>query len=139
MTPPAEPPGRFSTIKTQIAVARLIDIPEPDHQHQDWDLLVADPTRVSEFVSTYEKASLLADETKFALMEVILASFDDLVREGGRANEVARRIRIILDAEFTLHAYSIYYWCLWNEGYKPDEDRIFSITLFMREVWMENQ
>ena len=135
MGPTAEPPSRYSTHEAQAAIAELLKLPEPDHLTQDWDVLVADPTRVDEFVTLYENHTSLAEDEKFALLDVILVSYDDLAREEGKICECGHRIRKILDVEFRLHAYTVYYWCLWDAGVEPDEEHIFCITRCMREIW----
>lgn len=49
-----------------------------DSHCQDWDLELADGSRVEEFIS-YLKEKELNDDAKFALMSLILASFEDFL------------------------------------------------------------
>ncbi|WP_422004857.1 hypothetical protein [Roseivirga pacifica] len=52
---------------------------------QDWDLIESDSARIREFLQIY-KDDDLSDDEKFALMQLIICSFDDLVEEGGNIN-----------------------------------------------------
>jgi hypothetical protein len=47
---------------------------------QDWHLIVSDKGWIKQFLKTYTSGELNEDE-KFALMEVLIASFDDLANE----------------------------------------------------------
>lgn len=98
---------------------------------QDWDILNADPRRLGEFLDLYETESLTEDD-KFALMALIVASFDDWLGDGGTDEAVLTRIQRHLVSEFTQHEATVHYWCLFDE---PDPAECFVVTQFMRDVW----
>jgi len=98
---------------------------------QDWDIESADPRRLGEFLDLYETEPLPEDD-KFALMALIVASFDDWLGDGGTDGTVVARIREHLDREFALHEATVHYWCLFDE---PDPAECFIVTPFLREIW----
>ena len=98
---------------------------------QDWDLQCAAPHRIGEFLDLYERGSL-SGEDQFALMSLIVASFDAWISKGGTDEQVLQRVRRCLIADFRLHEPTIYCWCLLSE---KELDCVFSITPFMREIW----
>jgi hypothetical protein len=65
---------------TTKAIQRLTEIFQLPEYCQDWEIEVADSSRVIEFCDTYEKVILDA-ESRFALMCLIIASYDDYLRD----------------------------------------------------------
>jgi len=100
---------------------------------QDWELQCADAQRIGEFLDLYERGSLSEDD-RFALMSLIVASFDDWISDGDRDELILKRVRTYLAADFSLHEATIYYWCLWDCDV-TNADNMFSATPFMREIW----
>lgn len=103
---------------------------------QDWDLVFSDSERLEEFVKIY-KTEDLNDSQKFALMELIVASFDDLVQfkgDFGDRSNLWNECKHILIHECWLHICTILYWCLLE---KSDLEDSFPITKFMRPIWEE--
>lgn len=98
---------------------------------QDWEIECADAERLDEFLSLYERGGL-SDDDRFALMALIVSSLDDWLRTGGADKAVLRRVRRHLLADFSLHAWTIHYWCLSGES---DPHNLFHATPFMREIW----
>jgi len=102
------------------------------HPHmQDWEHESADAHRLGEFLDLYELGGL-SNDNRFALMALIVSSFDDWLSESGADEAVLQRIQGHLVADFTLHETTIHYWCLWDEA---DPDNVFRATQFMREIW----
>lgn len=139
----ADTPPRY---ETAAAIDRLDDLlgfsggnssDTPDMPpSQDWDLLLADPARLSEFCDLYESEELDAD-TKFALMRLIVASLDDLIREEsteGANADMAGRVEGLLRQDFVLNLHTLDYWCLHDE---PDPQNVFPVTLLLRRIWQE--
>jgi hypothetical protein len=102
---------------------------------QDWEHECADANRLAEFLTLYELGGL-SDDDRFALMALIISSFDHWLREGGTDDAVSQRIRRHLLANFNLHEWTIHYWCLSDES---DPDNVFHATPFMREIWRSSK
>ena len=103
----------------------------PDKYCQDWEIELADSLRVEEFVDIYETESLDDDE-RFALMALIVASFEDVLSENPEKQDCWPRISQALHSQFDLHSYTVSYWAAPGADLK---DGCFSITPLMREVW----
>jgi hypothetical protein len=104
----------------------------PSHPYmQDWEYECADSNRLREFLDLYEGGGL-SDDDQFALMALVVSSFDDWLGGGNADNIVLHRIRRHLLADFSLHERTIHYWCLLDEA---DLDNVFHVTPFMREIW----
>jgi len=97
---------------------------------QDWELECADLNRIGEFLDLYEDQGLNDDE-RFALMALIVASFDDYLSTNRNDVALASRIRRHLTTHFELHKSTIHYWSLPGES-KPET--LFSITPFIRQI-----
>jgi len=100
---------------------------------QDWELQCADALRIGEFLDLYEQGRL-NDDDRFALMALIVASFDDWLSDGRADEAMSERIRRLLAVDFSLHEATIHYWCLSDES---DPDNLFIVTPFMREIWRQ--
>ena len=100
---------------------------------QDWDLTESDSGRIREFLQIY-KSDDLSDDEKFALMELIISSFDDLLEEVGNINResIWTDCKHILINECWLHITTIHYWSsLEDENPKNG----FRLTEFIRPIW----
>lgn len=118
---------------TQTAMKGLIqkiDLPAPDEFSQDWEYEVSAAARVSEFLYAYENVELTTDE-KFALMIIILSSFDDAILEGNAENNWSNLIRHYLLQDHRIHKHTILYWAMLDE---EDMDNVYAVTPFMREI-----
>ena len=106
----------------------------PSHPYmQDWEHECADSNRLGEFLDLYERGGL-SDDDRFALMALIVSSFDDWLRAGGKDDAVLQRVRRHLVEDLGLHERTIHYWCLLEES---DVDNVFHVTPFMREIWRQ--
>jgi hypothetical protein len=135
-------------------INRMFSLPARGDE-QDWDIELADPDRVEEFLSRYPEIER-TDELSFALMSLIVASFDekvwvrflevgkpldfdwdfkDLVRMSGyevdalytaREKELWSRISAILAQKPDLFDGIISYWSLDDN----DSDHCWPSTLF---------
>ncbi|MEM9021411.1 MAG: hypothetical protein AAGC44_12685 [Planctomycetota bacterium] len=102
---------RFATAASIDHLSAVLGLPE---YGQDWEIETADACRVSEFVTCYDLQQLDEDE-RFALMSLIVASFDELLF-GEEAPGFKWWIVAHLQAEFDVHEYTVHYWAV------PDED-----------------
>jgi hypothetical protein len=99
---------------------------------QDWEIQLADETRLGEFLDLYETNTLDPDE-KFTLMALIIASFDDWLASGQRAEVFGERIERALVADFSIHASTVVYWGVLD----PEQTAVdgFEVTPWMKRVW----
>jgi hypothetical protein len=121
---------RWVTSESQARLTLLLGLVN-DPLTQDWELVYADANRVGEFLDLYEDESLTEDD-RFALMALIVASFDDLLTAGRANKAISDRFRHCLSTDFCLHKATIHYWCLLDES---DANKVFRATPFMREIW----
>ncbi len=100
---------------------------------QDWELIVSDSGRISDFLKVYQTELNDDDDDKFTLMGLIVSSFDDGISTAD--NELKKYwqvCKIILEKECFLHFSIIKYWSLLEE---TDTENVFSITPYMRKIW----
>lgn len=98
---------------------------------QDWPLEVADGTRLREFVDYYCRVDI-DDDIRFAVMELVLASFDGACSESMTLEWP--RIRDLLRQRPQLHAYTIYEWACWDAEDLGDIQQQFRSSAFLREI-----
>ncbi|GIO86781.1 hypothetical protein J25TS5_37130 [Paenibacillus faecis] len=107
-----------------------IEFPD-DVPFQDWEYIVADSTRLSEFISYYESLELSVEE-KFALMIVMVGSYNDAISEGEEQNAAWQKIRYFLINDVMIHWNTIMYWSLLED--EIDLEDCFAVTPQMREI-----
>lgn len=127
---------RYIGSATRAKIAALASVAGDDWM-QDWPLEVADSSRLDEFIDLLTRAE--SDDDRFALMELVLYSFDEA--EPAKQREVWRAIEAMLERDPILYAREIIYWSLGEETddgtWKMDdlgEEEGFSITPLMRPV-----
>ena len=119
---------RHATTEAQKTIAERMGLYWREDE-QDWDLIMSDPGRIPEFIKIY-KNDKLDDDQKFALMELIVSSFDDLADvETLEKNQLWSECSIILKSEFWLHVSTIHYWSA------LESKKGFSISKYIRPVW----
>lgn len=107
---------RYPTAQAMASLALRFNLPSyPDMQ--DWQWIVADSSRLDEFLDTYNSGELTDDE-RFTLMETILQSFVELPGEF-EAHPRWRETLAILEANFDLHVHTVWYWS--GQGEMPTE------------------
>ena len=79
-------------------------------EHVDWDILCCFGGRTEEFLTHYETCASLTADDKFALMTMIISSFDDWLGKGGDPKPLAERLRKLLLADFAIHESTVYDW-----------------------------
>ncbi|MCY9698017.1 hypothetical protein [Paenibacillus alginolyticus] len=122
----------FITKKAIESLTEKLGLPDLDQYSQDWEYEIANSSRVNEFVSFYESADLNQSE-KFALMSLIISSFDDAVTEGKIQDGIWEKIKGHLISDIDLHRKTILYWSLVEE----EVDDCFSSTPFIREIILD--
>jgi len=95
---------------------------------QDWGIEFSDLNRINEFLESYESGKLTAPQ-KMAVMELIIASFDELLYLGKDDPQLWKRIANHLNTEKDLHKYTLSYWACYE-----DQRDIFPTTERIREI-----
>lgn len=111
-------------------LVKKIKLPAPDEFSQDWEYEVSDSSRITEFLYAYENIELNIDE-KFALMIIIISSFNDAILESKAEESSASLIRYHLLQDISIHKNTIYYWSMLDED---DLENCHAVTSFMREI-----
>jgi hypothetical protein len=98
---------------------------------QDWDLEMANSKRINEFLNYYKQHALSQDE-KFAIMSLILASYNDFLEENNvEVDSRWKMIREILESDRSSFADLLNYWS--SDG-EIKKDNVFRITMLIREI-----
>ncbi|MEK3752359.1 hypothetical protein NYE25_29675 [Paenibacillus sp. FSL E2-8871] len=111
-------------------LVKKIKLPAPDEFSQDWEYEVSDSSRITEFLYAYENIELNIEE-KFALMIIIISSFNDAILENKAEKSSASLIRYHLLQDISIHKNTIYYWSMLDED---DQENCHAVTSFMREI-----
>ena len=102
--------------------------------NQDWTYIVAEPNRIDEYIQAYD-ITITNEDTKFSLMEMIIQSLT-----GQKDQKIMidkwKLIKPILDKDFELHQYTIYYWCCWDND---DVNDCWEVTPLMRDYWIKKK
>lgn len=121
---------KFVTRSAIEGLVKKINLPTPNEFSQDWEYEVTDSSRVTEFLFAYENFHLDREE-KFALMIVIISSYDDAMVEEKHEERWATSIRNHLLKDISIHKNTIDYWAMLDED---DLENCFSVTPFIREI-----
>ncbi len=111
-------------------LVKKVKLPAPDEFTQDWEYEVSDSSRITEFLYAYENIELNKEE-KFALMIIIISSFNDAIVEGKAEENSASLIRYHLLQDISIHKNTIYYWSMLDED---DLENCHAVTSFIREI-----
>jgi hypothetical protein len=96
---------------------------------EDWEIDAAAPARVEELCDAYEHSTEDADE-RFALMQVILSSYNDRLADGGEPT-LDPRLEKILIADFNHLRNLVRDWAAMC---KDPDDPLFQLGPLMRSV-----
>ena len=105
----------------------------PNLGGEDWDLVFANPNRVSEFCDAYESGSL-SPMDKAAIMQLIVASYDQRSKDEPPDDELEARIYRSLTDDFDLHKHTIEYWSK-LKSHNPDV--LWKVSPLMRRILSE--
>lgn len=111
---------------------KLLNLPARGDE-QDWDIELADPARLSEFLATF-KAYHLTLSAKKAFLALIIASYDYLLRYDPDDDDFYwTSIKRIMDPEKHEHTALLKYWAVEDS----DEDDVFPVTPRIRAYLSE--
>lgn len=119
----------YVTRNVMYSLAEKLHLPEPGEFTQDWEYEVADSSRVDEFISFYENEQLDGDE-KFALMIIVISSFNDVLSQKGMEAAIWERIKRNLVMDRHIHMNTILYWA----DIEAELEDSWAIAPYMREV-----
>lgn len=97
---------------------------------QDWDIELADPARIGEFLTFYRRADLTSDD-RVALMCLMLASVDRYLETESGPPEQWKEMKCLLANDRDLHGEAIDYW---SRSGEEDPESWFHITPLVRAV-----
>tara|TARA_R110001606_G_C14848651_1_gene586819 strand:- start:55 stop:447 length:393 start_codon:yes stop_codon:yes gene_type:complete len=101
---------------------------------QDWTYTIAEPKRIDEYIVAYETVTT-DEDTKFSLMEMIIQALTNQENED-LINSNWKKVQILLNKDFELHKYTIYYWCCWENN---DLNDCWEVTPLMRQFWLDKK
>lgn len=121
----------YGTIKS---LNNYLNLPATGNE-QDWELELADRSRLSEFIDFLVKMPLEQQE-KYALFSLIIVSYDDfLLYENDDELEIWNKIVDIIHQDKILYIDVFNYWALWNETSSND---LFKVTPLIRNYLANN-
>lgn len=106
---------------------RSLDLPARGDE-QDWEIELADKSRVAEFLDFYE-TNELTREQQFALMSLVLASLDDLATASPLDQSLWQRIALLITRDRKLFKYLVEYWASLDKA-----DDKFAISHLVRSI-----
>lgn len=114
------------------SISQLFNLPYTGIE-QDWDIEMATPSRVKEFIRFYPRLNLSNSE-KNTLMALIFASYDELLNESTVEYEIWEKIKSHIQREKEIFQELVEYWALPNE---KDANNLFNITPKTRKLKKE--
>jgi hypothetical protein len=125
-----KPQFRSGTKKAIDAIAKSLNLPYETGM-QDFPYEVAQATDIDKYLAHYE--GLIDTDVQFVLMQAIIQAIED------QANDAlflryCNRITPILEKDFDIHAYTIYYWACFNNN---NLDDCWTIAPIMRDIFLK--
>ena len=120
------PPQRWETTAARRQVASKLGLPYADVM-QDWPWEVASPDHLNDYRQLYAFAS---EDERVVLMEMMLQATTDQEEPIAFAHDWSH-VKVLLDQNPALHAWSVHYWCCWNTSAEVG----FEITPHLRTWW----
>tara|TARA_R110000744_G_scaffold380129_1_gene499885 strand:+ start:1892 stop:2284 length:393 start_codon:yes stop_codon:yes gene_type:complete len=114
-------------------LADLFDY-EIDKHDQDWTYTIVESDRIEEYIQAYD-TKVTNEDTKFSLMEMIIQSLTEQ-EDKKLMEEKWKLVKPILNKDFDLHEYTIYYWCCWDNDNIED---CWEVTPLIREFWIKKK
>ena len=128
-------PAKYHRYPTRAALVRLTSLLKLQlgPYSQDWEVELADASRLADFLDLYEGGEL-DDDDRFLLMGMIVASLDDAASLGAEVASAWDRADVLLRRDGSLHATTLSYWA---QGDDPDPDHQFAVTPRIRSIWRD--
>ena len=125
-----KPTFRCATKKAINELAEELNLPNVSNM-QDWSYEVSNPNAIDNYISHYYLTT--DDDKKFVLMELIIQATEDQNTEE-LFLQYWNRIKLILETDFKLHEYTIYYWSDFDNESLHD---CWKITPLIRQLWAD--
>jgi hypothetical protein len=119
------------TRATILSLSQKLNLPREAADYGDWEYVVTDPDRISDFLELYQNDLSLNDNEKQTLAIVLIGSFDDAVLAGIFSEEVWKNTVRLFERDAVLLLPVLNYWACWDT---EDIDDCFYITQRMREL-----
>lgn len=113
---------------TIVFVNKLLNLPA-NGSEQDWAVELADRFRLNEFINILSKMNF-PFPIKYAIMSLILASYDDFIFFETDKNNFWKEIEKLLGIHNKEYLELLQYWALLHE---TDERNLFNITPIVRD------
>jgi hypothetical protein len=126
-----EPKPRYGTANAINKLAKELNLVNKNNM-QDWEWEVAEAKDIEKYLLHYN--SLIDEDEKFVLMEIIIQATTNQ-KEPDFIKYVSQVISL-LQENFNLHEYSIFYWSCFDSEELND---CWEISPFMREIWLRNR
>ncbi|CAM3584493.1 MULTISPECIES: hypothetical protein [Saccharibacillus] len=125
---------KWVTAEAETGLEEKIGFPEEFADlGQDWEFIVADASRLDEFLKAYTESNLNIEE-KFTLMIIIAESYNDLLWKYEVDPGDLEPLRKLLIEDFFIHKEGIRYWIeTLDENLENLEDS-FPVALLMKEL-----
>jgi hypothetical protein len=97
---------------------------------QDWEIECSDPNRVHEFINEY-RTLMKDDDEKFAMMSLILWSYEEYHRTHIEGDDAWKQIKDILENDYAILSDLVKYYSCEDAS---NDDAEFPFTKLMRTV-----
>ncbi len=125
---PNSPKPKYETQNAIVFLAEKLNL-KFNESMQDWAYEIANPKDIDKYIAVYEQ--LIDPDQKFVLMLILIQATEDQ-----STNELIfyyfKIIEVFLELDFQIHAYSIYYWCVFENENLEDS---WTISKYMRDLW----
>jgi hypothetical protein len=129
-----EPKARYESQKAIDELAKDLNLAN-DQWSQDWPYEVANQDDIEKYLNYYNTTE--DEDKKFILMEMLIQSIEEQINEE-KFLYYWNIVKHIIEADFLIHEYTIWYWCLFeDEYYENNMDDAWKIIPLMRELWYE--
>lgn len=119
------------TRATILSLSQKLNLPSEAADYGDWEYVVTDSARISDFLELYQNDLSLNDNEKQTLATVLIGSFDDAILAGIFSEEVWKDTVRLFERDAVLLLPVLNYWACWDT---EDIDDCFSITQRIREL-----
>lgn len=96
---------------------------------QDWQYETAQLSDIDKYFAKYHATN--DDDIRFLLMEMILQTCEESRHSDWISNHWPT-VKLLLQSNFHIHEYTVYYWCVFQN---EDVEDCFYITGPMRTLW----
>lgn len=127
-----KPTFRCGTQKAIDALAEELNLPH-NSSDQDWSYTAGNPDSIETFITHYE--AINDADKKFVLMEFIIQATEEQ-RTDELFTTCWNKIKPLLEKDFILHEYTVYYWSCFDNG---NSNPCWKISPLMRKLWEENR